>query len=443
MTSKVGPSTQTQPAAPTQSAPPPQLPPVSLPEYSFPSAPSTASRGSGPLASYPFAPASSTDTCLASRAGMGTRQSLGAMFFGPGQDAGPAGAPGTLPGAAPAGVPGALPGAGLPTDLGGAHNAQQLAQLGVPQAQQNGALGQGTNVLELDTGIDPNSGIPLQGTLDFTQSNGQPVAPGDANGHGTLLASQIHDVAPGAGIIAGKVNDGSGNPASLYGAISRGLDFAIQFNQQHPVGDPQHIGVVELAQGGLGGNSADVKQVDQALQQAVGSGITVVAAAGNNGNTNGGQSNLITPADVPQALTVGNALTPTQLAANSGRGPDFIGPDGLPAFGNAVGSITKPDVVALGGNVFGPRVPGSVFDNTPGSFIDPNTSSITGTSPASARVAGIVALMQGVNPNLSPDQIKAILQQSATPLPGVGANAQGAGLVDANTAVELAAQLGG
>ena len=62
-----------------------------------------------------------------------------------------------------------------------------------------------------------------------------------------------------------------------------------------------------------------------------------------------------------------------------------------------------------------------------------------GTSMASPIVAGVVAAMVEANPALTPAEIKEILKSTADPLPGVPATDQGAGVLDAREAVEVAA----
>ncbi|MBS1985030.1 MAG: S8 family serine peptidase [Bdellovibrionales bacterium] len=61
-----------------------------------------------------------------------------------------------------------------------------------------------------------------------------------------------------------------------------------------------------------------------------------------------------------------------------------------------------------------------------------------GTSMATPHVTGVVALMKTVNPSLSVDQIRDILKKTATPLNAHMANEMGAGLVNAEAAVQAA-----
>ncbi|HND84967.1 MAG TPA: S8 family serine peptidase [Pseudobdellovibrionaceae bacterium] len=62
-------------------------------------------------------------------------------------------------------------------------------------------------------------------------------------------------------------------------------------------------------------------------------------------------------------------------------------------------------------------------------------SSFDGTSMATPHVSGVVALMKAANKKLSPKQVKAILQSTATQLGPNDANQYGAGLVNAQKAV--------
>src|SRR5690606_38571120 len=64
-----------------------------------------------------------------------------------------------------------------------------------------------------------------------------------------------------------------------------------------------------------------------------------------------------------------------------------------------------------------------------------------GTSMAAPHVAGVVALMQSVAPSpRTPEQIEALLKQTARPLPGTCTGGCGAGIVDAAKAVTAAMQ---
>ena len=63
-----------------------------------------------------------------------------------------------------------------------------------------------------------------------------------------------------------------------------------------------------------------------------------------------------------------------------------------------------------------------------------------GTSAAAPNVAAVVALMQQVNPTITPSSVASILVQSALPLGGAPAGVAGAGLVQADRAITLEEQ---
>ena len=70
--------------------------------------------------------------------------------------------------------------------------------------------------------------------------------------------------------------------------------------------------------------------------------------------------------------------------------------------------------------------------------LDNAYSSYSGTSMATPHVSGVVALMKAANKALTPAQVKQILQATAMPLFPNNNNEMGAGLVDAEKAVQQA-----
>ena len=156
--------------------------------------------------------------------------------------------------------------------------------------------------------------------------------------------------------------------------------------------------------------------------------VNVVFSAGNSGAGNG---TLNPYAVAPWVVSVGATDEKGNLASFSSRG----------IFGNA---IQNPSVVAPGVNVVSLRSPGTQTGTLGVASADPqrlNASELpfyttaSGTSFSAPQVAGTIAMMLEANPNLTPKQIKDILQRSATPLPQNYRHEVGAGLLNAYAAV--------
>ncbi len=152
-------------------------------------------------------------------------------------------------------------------------------------------------------------------------------------------------------------------------------------------------------------------------------GVVVVFAAGNEGPT---ASSLRRPSDRAtddlNTFSVGavNGNDPSfPIASFSSRGPSYCTPDGEPTF--------KPEVSAPGDGVRS-SIPGGGYQG-----------GWSGTSMATPHIAGVIALMRQANPNLTTDQIKQILLDTATDLGTEGEdNDYGMGIVDAYEAVQRA-----
>ena len=176
--------------------------------------------------------------------------------------------------------------------------------------------------------------------------------------------------------------------------------------------NPNPVRVVNLSAG-----STDVCSVfeQDAIDEVVSSGVSVVVAAGNDAADAGNTS----PANCNRVITV---------AATNRSGARA----GYTNFGNRV------DISAPGGE----GVDGiPVLYNT--GLTDPGDDAIAyalGTSFAAAQVAGVAALILAHNAELSPRQVEQILKSSARPFPDASCdtNTCGAGIVDAERALVIA-----
>lgn len=153
-----------------------------------------------------------------------------------------------------------------------------------------------------------------------------------------------------------------------------------------------------------------------AVDSAVERGVVVVVAAGNEGY----ERSILTPGCSKKAITVGATDKDDNVAWFSSRGPTDD-------------RRIKPDIVAPGVNIVSARA-----NNTYWYWcISEYYCVASGTSMATPHVTGVVALLLQSFPHLTPDQIKAILMNTAKDLkekPTI----QGAGRVDAYKAYKAA-----
>jgi serine protease AprX len=119
------------------------------------------------------------------------------------------------------------------------------------------------------------------------------------------------------------------------------------------------------------------------------------------------------------ALNGGHAATASTVAPFSSRG-----------------SVARSvDVVAPGVSIASLRDPGSSIDQDhPGAVVNTRFFRGSGTSQAAAVTSGAAALVLSSHPSLTPDQVKAVLRSTATPLAGFDRQAQGSGMLNVDAA---------
>ena len=186
--------------------------------------------------------------------------------------------------------------------------------------------------------------------------------------------------------------------------------------------------------------------VDEAVAELVESGVTVVAAAGNDG-----VRRLIPPATAPLALTVGgiddkNAFAPEEVelwhsnygeGASGGLKPELVAPSLWVAAPVLPGTALAEEALML----FALRAAGdaSVAGRIAAlKLITPHYQHVEGTSFAAPLVASTVACMLEANPHLTPFDVRELLMAAARPVPGADRERQGAGALHAGRAVALA-----
>jgi subtilisin family serine protease len=163
-------------------------------------------------------------------------------------------------------------------------------------------------------------------------------------------------------------------------------------------------------------------------------GIVVVAAAGNRGPD---PMTIGVPGNVPYIITVG-AVSDNYTPANNQD--DFL--TSFSSTGPTVEGFVKPEVIAPGGHMLGLMDANTTIGQSYGRFrAGTDEFVMSGTSQASAVIAGLAALILEQNPTLTPDQVKYRLMAASTPAVNAGSQLaysvfqQGAGLPDVQQAV--------
>ncbi|WP_331272308.1 S8 family serine peptidase [Motilibacter aurantiacus] len=315
-------------------------------------------------------------------------------------------------------------------------------QLGAQHEWGKRITGAGVDVALIDTGVTPVAGLSIPGKvvngpdLSFDSQSGGTRSL-DGYGHGTHMAGIIAGVdtslpsngdkpfvgvAPGARIVNVKV--GAADGGVDVSQVIAGIDWVVQHRRDHGL----NIRVINLSYGTSSQQSYLLDPLARAVENAWRAGIVVVAAAGNDGAAS---TSLTMPAVDPFVLAVG---------ATDHQGTAALKDDRVADFTNPGTDARRPDLVAPGKSVVSLRVPGSVadVDHPEGLVTGDETGRFfrgSGTSQATAVVSGAVALLLQQNPQLTPDQVKRVLQITADKLPAEPSPAQGAGLLDIDGAV--------
>jgi serine protease AprX len=323
-----------------------------------------------------------------------------------------------------------------------------------------GYTGKGVGVAVIDSGISswhddltpqltkarryPYGDQRVAAFVDFVNGQAQPY---DDHGHGSHVAGIIlgngydsrgrqSGMAPDADLVALKVldHDGKGSISNILAA----LDWVARNAAQY------HIKVVNLSAGAGVTESYWTDPLTLGAKRLVDQGIVVVAAAGNLGKNADGQEQyggILCPGNAPWVLTIGASSTEgtirrhdDKLASFSSRGPtrgDYL---------------AKPDLIAPGYGILSFAVPGSSLYNANRQYLVdgslnteyPPYLSLSGTSMAAPQATGAIALMFEANPRLTPNLVKAILQYTAQSDDAYNPLEEGAGFLDALSAVRLA-----
>lgn len=254
------------------------------------------------------------------------------------------------------------------------------------------------------------------GACGTSYGNPIPASPQKSSWHGTHVA----------GTIAAQTNDGKGVAGVTWlsqvqplralgrcGGYTSDIASAIRWAGGLTVYglpiNPTPANVINLS---LGGSALWCPQTYQdAINEVVAAGVTVVVAAGNEGRNVA----MSTPANCNNVIVVGAINRLGNRSNYSNYGP-------------------RIDIMAPGGEI---RTPGDgILSLYNSGQISPERSSYTelqGTSMATPHIAGLIDLSYAVNPDLSPGERRRLLKETAKPfLPDSNCNTTqcGAGVAD-------------
>ncbi|MEV8532719.1 S8 family serine peptidase [Streptomyces sp. NPDC051211] len=265
-------------------------------------------------------------------------------------------------------------------------------QVGAPAAWAAGYDGKGTRVAVLDTGTDlehPDLKGRVSGSKNFTDSD----TDGDRQGHGTHTISTVggsgtasggakKGVAPGAGLLSGKVLNDQGYGLDSW--IIAGMEWAVDSKAD----------IVSMSLGDPSQTACD-DPLAAATERLSRQGTLFVIAAGNSGP---GNNTVSSPGCAPSALTVGAVDRDDTTASFSSRGPAGLQ------------HTLKPEIAAPGVGISAAAAGGRGVYAYQG---------MSGTSMATPHVAGAAALVKQRHPDWTGARIKAALVGSAaTTVPG-------------------------
>jgi serine protease AprX len=329
--------------------------------------------------------------------------------------------------------------ASLPSNAGSIFNTTNAVK--ARDFWRDGFTGKGVDVAMIDSGVVPVDGLTAPGKVvngpDLSLESGSEAHRYlDTFGHGTHMAGIIagrdnsvvstkengdHDnfigVAPDARVVSVKVaaSDGATDVSQVLAAI----DWVVQ----HRNSGGLNIRVLNLSFGTDGIQNYMVDPLTYAAEVAWHKGIVVVVAAGNS---QFGTSALNNPAYDPYVIAVG---------ASDTKGTFDTSDDTIPDWSARGDGVRNPDLVAPGKSVASLRAPGSFIDvEFPEGRVNNRLFKGSGTSQAAAVVSGAAALVIQQRPNITPDQVKALLKGTATRMPVADSQAQGSGVLNLKAA---------
>ena len=265
---------------------------------------------------------------------------------------------------------------------------------------------------------------------DWFAANGCGPGSGPRNSswHGTHVAGTVAAVTDNATGVAGVARDARILPVRVLGRCG-GSNFdiydAIRWSAGLAVpGAPANANPAQVLNLSLGGSGTCTAGFQDAIDDAVGQGATVVVAAGNSD----ADAANFAPASCDDVISVAGT-------SRTGARAFF----GRPGAGSNFGAVV--DIAAPGGETFATSADGILSTLNTGATTPQADTYVfyQGTSMAAPHVAGVAALVHQADPGIAPAAVLARLQSTAQPFPSVPSRqcttaTCGAGIVDAGAA---------
>ena len=269
--------------------------------------------------------------------------------------------------------------------------------VGATVCHEAGLKGQGVTVATIDTGLANHPYFEERGyKLKAMKDSPGGDASVDEDGHGTATAANVFAVAPECMVMGVK------------GLAAEGLEYCIA-NQVNVINcswgwDIDYVDLMTFHEENpnLYWELVDVERLVRKAHQA---GIPVLFAAGNGGH--------VAPSCLPEAIAVGGtSITPRGYLGASNLASafesHFYPGRNVPDLCGVMARVGKDGIE---GHIMSPVPKDSTHDgmNLPEMS---GWSLCSGTSAATPQVAGVVALMLGSCPTLTPHQVKEVLMST-------------------------------
>jgi subtilisin family serine protease len=277
-------------------------------------------------------------------------------------------------------------------------------RMGIDAAFSAGTTGAGVHVYVIDSGIWPfhdqfRNGTGTRVRYQIGHGNGFSAVPGcpttgDYLGHGTHVAGTI------GGNTVGVAPEVTLHPVRVFGedsttkasVVITAVEWVTIDHKTVTAGEPA---VANLSLGGHGGelnlrlDARDaLTKLNYAIYRSVESGVTYVVSAGNDG----GNACDISPAKLPDAITVGSVAPDIDWRADDSNQGSCV------------------DIFAPGVDIWSAGVSNPAGISNPSYLIN-----MSGTSMAAPHVTGVAALYLQTHPDAKPPAVWHAIEQAATP----------------------------